>query len=290
MSFAGLAGPLNQTISALAPPHGQALDIGCGAGVTSIALAAQQPDLEVTGVDLSEALVAVARSRGGDLPNAAFRVGDITRVADDPAEVERFDFAFSRHGVMFFDDPVVGFRAIRRLLRDKASLVFSCFADMRFNPWAAELAGIIEGASGLPPPAGHVPEADRGGAKTDSSSGNAQEGASIVGMSYTPGPFGFADPEFVRMVLESAGFIPGEARLVNYAYRAGEGADAVGQALHFFQRIGPAARALAAVEPSARAEALERLRALLVSKACDGAVEFPATAWIWTARANGEAQ
>mgnify|MGYP006173084619 CR=1 FL=1 len=48
----------------------EVLDIGCGAGSTSLALAEARPDARVTGLDLSEALVAAARER------AAGRAGD----------------------------------------------------------------------------------------------------------------------------------------------------------------------------------------------------------------------
>lgn len=269
MSFAGLAGPLNAAIAALAPEHGRALDIGCGAGATSLALAAARPDLEILGVDLSDRLIEVARSRAKGASRVSFRVADVASFADDAAGRACFDCAFSRHGVMFFADPVAGFRGIRRLLRDDAALVFSCFAEVHLNPWAAELADIIDGVSDPALSASASPAAH----------------GTMAAKPYVPGPFGFADPAFVREILKSAGFIPGEPRLVNYTYRAGEGPDAVAQALHFFQRIGPAARLLATIEPATRVEALERLRALLVRRANGGAVEFPAAAWIWNARA-----
>lgn len=280
MSFAGLAAPLDAAIVEAAPAQGAALDIGCGAGVTSLALAAARPDLEITGVDLSQGLVDLANSRGKHAPNLRFFVADVTKMTDSAMPAARFDLAFSRHGVMFFDDPIAGFRAIRRLLADEARLVFSCFADVDRNPWATQLVNVIAGTSEVIPP---------GAATSPDTMPMAEAGpAESRAPSYVPGPFGFGDPAFVRGVLERSGFVPGKPELVNYRYRAGDGADAVAQALHFFQRIGPAARALAMIEPAARTAALKRLRALLAHRARDGAVEFPAAAWIWTARAEAQ--
>ena len=65
----------------------------------------------------------------------------------------------------------------------------------------------------------------------------------------------------------------------------GQGGDAVADALSYFQRIGPIARAAAALEPSTNAM-LERLGELLEGHHCDGEVSLPAACWIVTARAR----
>ena len=63
--FAAMTSHLDAAILAAAPQQGRAIDIGCGAGGTSIALAKARPGLTVTGIDLSSALVDTARSRAG---------------------------------------------------------------------------------------------------------------------------------------------------------------------------------------------------------------------------------
>ncbi|MBV8238860.1 MAG: methyltransferase domain-containing protein [Sphingomonas sp.] len=259
MSFAGLAAPLDAAIAAAAPSSGRALDIGCGAGVTSLALAAARPGLSIVGVDLSEQLVAVARARARGIANLDYRTGNVVDFAEATHGANRFDLAFSRHGVMFFADPAAAFRAIGGAIRPGGALVFSCFAAIARNPWAEEIAVAAGAAAPAPSPDG----------------------------GYVPGPFAFSDPHFVRELLEQAGFSAPDPQLADYAYRTGEGVDAVERALHFFQRIGPAARLLAAIEPAQRAPVRERLRAFLAERERDGAVTFPAAAWIWTARVKG---
>jgi SAM-dependent methyltransferase len=252
-SFAGLSRQLDAAILAAAPGSGAVLDIGCGAGSTSLALAAARPTLSITGIDLSPELIAVAGERGAELPNLRFQVAD---ASDPPPPIlgGEHDLAVSRHGVMFFADPVSAFATIRTLLKPGAPLVFSCFQSPARNPWASEIAQAVGGGA-------------------LAASGDA------------PGPFAFADPDHVAALLRRAGWSDGHAQDVEYAYVAGEGSDPVGDALSFLGRIGPAARALATLGEAERPDALARLHAVLERRRQGEAVTFPAAAWIWTARA-----
>lgn len=251
-SFVGVARALDAAILGAAPDTGTVLDLGCGAGSTSLALAAARPSLAITGIDLSADLIAVARSRGAGQPNLRFEVADIA----DPSAMPGggYAMAVSRHGVMFFADPVAAFAAIRSRLEPGAPLIFSCFRSPECNPWATEPLEAIAGAPPRP--------ADT-----------------------APGPFAFADPDHVASILHEAGWCEVAKRAVDCRYLAGAGPDPVADAVEFLSRIGPAARALADVPPDDRAAALTRVRAVLERRIVHGAVDFPAAAWIWSARA-----
>src|SRR6266496_4367818 len=95
-------------IEAAAPATGErVLDVGCGAGASSLALAARVGARgQVLGVDISEPLIVRARALAPQDTPAQFRVADA-----GSAELPKgaFDILFSRFGVMFFDDPTGAF-------------------------------------------------------------------------------------------------------------------------------------------------------------------------------------
>lgn len=226
---------------------GRALDIGCGVGSTAMALAAARPDLRVTGADLSRSLVSVALSRVREDAEVRFVVGDALDVAESLAPL---DLAVSRHGVMFFADPVAAFTRLHATMAPGGRLVFSCFRARRENDWAATVDAVI---GTTPAPAG-----------------------------YAPGPFGFADPAFVRDLLDVTGWRNVNATVHDVSYVVGDDPD---DALAFYRRIGPAASALAAAEDRERLE--DRLRDLFAARSRNGAVAFTAGIQIWQATARG---
>ena len=91
----------------------QALDVGCGAGELSLALARGRPRADIVGIDISPQLIEAARERGSHLLNARFEVADAARWF--PAEGTAPDLLISRHGVMFFDDPIAAFSHLHKI-------------------------------------------------------------------------------------------------------------------------------------------------------------------------------
>ena len=109
------------------------LDIGCGAGELSLALARGRPHVAVTGLDIAPQLIEVARGRGGNLPNVAFEVGNAA--VWQPAEEFTPDFLVSRHGVMFFDERVVAFTHLGALAGPGGGLGLYILRDRGHNPF-----------------------------------------------------------------------------------------------------------------------------------------------------------
>ncbi|WP_019066208.1 class I SAM-dependent methyltransferase [Streptomyces hokutonensis] len=93
------------------------LDLGCGTGTLSL-LAAEQGH-RVTGVDLSPAMIDLARAKlaGRD---AAFLVGD---AAAPPVGEQRYDVVLVRHVLWTLPDPARVLRHWRGLLRPGGRLV-----------------------------------------------------------------------------------------------------------------------------------------------------------------------
>lgn len=246
-SFTELNARLFPMIAAMAPATGRALDIGCGAAETSVSLAHAKPDIDVTGIDISPSLLEIARSRARGIANIDFVMGDAAAQAGNQAPV---DLYFSRHGVMFFDDPVAAFTAFRQAASADGRLIFSCFRDWSLNGFAYEIGKLTDDA-----------------APTDA-----------------PGPFAFASQEKVARILSASGWRDAEAMAVDCNYIAGQGKDPVGDAMSFMQRIGPAARAIRLADQDKRPAIVDGLRRICEDHRQGDYVLFPAAMWIWTAR------
>jgi SAM-dependent methyltransferase len=247
-SFSGLTQVLLERV-AHAGGH-SVLDIGCGAGELALAIARQRPDAKVIGVDVSYDLVAVAQERGAALRNLRFVEADAATWAE-PGFAP--DLLISRHGVMFFPDPVAAFANLHEIAAPGAKLLFSCFRKLGENPWAGGLARLL----GLPPAADPT----------------------------APGPFAFADPARVESILRQAGWQEVGFEPVDFAYIAGHGDDPVEDALQLFRRIGPAAPYLRSMEGEARAAAEDLIRGWLADHRSGNLVALAAAAWIVSAQA-----
>lgn len=225
--------PLGQmAIACLAPKAGECvLDVGCGAGQTSLELgAAVGASGRVLGVDISEALLARAQERAStaSAANVTFLRADAGTHRFPPPP---FDGLFSRFGVMFFDDPRAAFANLHTALAPKSGrLSFVCWQAMERNPWATLPLGAVHAAlPQLPMP------------------------APLVG---APGPFAFADPDHVTEVLTGAGFRAVDIESRTVATNVG-GARTLDEVTDYLMRIGPASRLIGdadkALRPAARA-------------------------------------
>ncbi|WP_334163635.1 class I SAM-dependent methyltransferase [Phenylobacterium sp.] len=236
-------------MAALAPKPGERLlDVGCGAGQTTLELAAAvAPGGEVVGLDISRPLLEVSRGR----PAAAavsFLEGDAQTHPFEPAS---FDGAFSRFGVMFFADPPAAFANIRRALKPGGRLAFVCWRGMGENPIMT--APLTAALAHLPAPSPPDPTA--------------------------PGPFAFADPDRVRGILRTAGFEGIELAPHDEKIGGGDLRTAVGLAL----RVGPLGMLLRE-NPNKRDVVVAAIRDELARHEGPDGVKLDSATWIVTAR------
>lgn len=152
------------------------LDIGCGTGTTTLAIARQLGERAAcTGVDISQPMIALARARAAE---QALAVDFIQADAQTwPFPAASFDMIVSRMGVMFFDDPVRAFANLRRAATAGGALRFVAWRSAQENPFmtTAERAA----APLLPALPARRPD--------------------------EPGQFGLADRTLIARILEQAG-------------------------------------------------------------------------------------
>lgn len=250
----GILAPFGEQVSAALDPRPgeRILDIGCGTGATSRALAARvAPSGSVLGVDISARFLEAARARHHGTPNLAFHLGD---AGSESLPGAPFDAAFSRFGVMFFEDPTAAFTHLRGSLRPGGRMAFLCWRAMFENAWMIEPMMAL-----LPylrePPAPTPPDA--------------------------PGPFAFADGDRLRHILAGAGFSGVSIDRWDTAYKLGP---SPAEAVRISLRIGPVGRLIREqqLDPGPISRAFEEL---LARHATPDGVSMPASCWLVRATA-----
>jgi SAM-dependent methyltransferase len=235
-------------------PGERVIDVGCGCGDTTLEAAAEAgPAGAALGVDISQAMLGRARERAeGSGLNAQFQLVDAT-VHDFAATGA--DWLISRFGVMFFANPALTFANLRRGLKPGGRLAFVCWREPKTNPWLMLPFAAMRGR--VPPPPERGPE--------------------------DPGPFAFADPQRIRRILDSAGFVDVgiEARSLELDTAIGQGIE---MALRTALEIGPVSRALDGQPEDIYSAAEGDIRAALQPYIRGETVPLGASVWVVTAR------
>jgi SAM-dependent methyltransferase len=148
-----LGGVAEVLLAQAAPrPGEQAVDIGCGAGATTLAVArAVGPSGSVLGVDISEPLLrrAEERRQAAGLSQANFLLAD---AQDHPLGPAESDLLLSRFGVMFFADPAAAFRNMAAALRPGGRMVLAVWSSAQANPFFSTPGRIAAERLGRPAP------------------------------------------------------------------------------------------------------------------------------------------
>ena len=231
------------------------IDIGCGAGATTVMFAQKVgPSGRVLGLDVSAPMLARARAVAPQGMPVEFMLADATVYPFEPAG---FDLLASRFGVMFFAEPALSFANMRKALKPSGRLAFACWRDPRENPFfMAPLQAVYK----------HVPKLPALGPED-------------------PGPFSFAAEARVHRVLGEAGFtaIAMEPCDLDLDIAVGRGLDAAVQGA---LEIGPASRALQDHPAELITAATQSIREALTPFAKGQSVLLRASIWIVTAKAS----
>ena len=219
------------------------LDIGCGNGETCAIWL--EGGAEVTGVDVSAAMLAVAAARTN---------GKATLLQTDASVWKGeapYDLAVSQFGVMFFADPDVAFANIATNVRPGGRLLFTCWRAVKENSWVTTPMGAVRDLLPELPP----------------SAPNA------------PGPFALADKDRLRGIVERAGFADIAISSFDFPVCIATEGD-VEAAVRFVMQIGPTSAVLAEASKETKALAAERLKAALAPYEDDGVVALDGAIWV----------
>ena len=116
------------------PPGARVLDVCSGSGASAIPAAEiVGPGGSVTGVDLAENLLGLARAKAKQrgLDNLAFRTGDMTNL---PFDAGKFDVVVCVFGIFFIPDMDVAMRELKRVVRTGGTLAITTWGPRFFEP------------------------------------------------------------------------------------------------------------------------------------------------------------
>jgi SAM-dependent methyltransferase len=229
------------------------LDVGCGTGATTLAVARRLgADGEALGVDISAPMIAAARARAErEGSSARFVVADAGTHA---FALAHFDLAVSRFGVMFFPDPVAAFANLRSALRPGGRLAAIAWRGREENPFmtTAERTALPLLPDPPPPrPAG------------------------------APGQFSLADEGRVCRVLGESGWTGTRMRPVDVDCTFPAAALDL-----YLNRLGPLGTLLREVDEATRARVTDAVRAAFQPFVHGDEVRFTAACWWIEARAG----
>jgi SAM-dependent methyltransferase len=228
-----------------------ALDVGCGSGATTFAAAWRTgPTGRAVGVDISPALVELARRRAGEdgLEGVEFLLAD----AQTYAFKAEFDAIVSRFGVMFFSDPAAAFANLRTALKPGGRLAFAAWRAPEENPLA--LVPLQAAAPFLP----QVPKFEKD----------------------APGRFAFADADRVRGVLEAGGW-----REIQIAPLDTTSPLSFDELMTMSLRVGPLNPILKDADEALRDTVWDAVAIALEPYVKDGVAEMTSACWLVTAQA-----
>jgi SAM-dependent methyltransferase len=226
-------------------PADRVLDVGCGTGKATRAAARAATAGSVLGVDLSSAMLAVARQRASDegLGNVRFEQVD---AQIHPFEAESFDVAIGCTSAMFFGDRVAGLANIGRALRPGGRLVQVTWQAFPHQEWIREFSTALAGGRDMPTP---PPDA--------------------------PGPFTLADPDVIGSVVDAAGFIDVMLSAERAPMWFGADADDASELV-----LGLLGWMLDGLDDDGRTAAEDALRATIAAHATPDGVLYDSATWI----------
>lgn len=234
-------------------PGARVLDVGSGTGASvAAAVARVGPAGHVTGLDISDTMLDLARTRLEGHPNTTCLKADAQTHAFTP---QSFDALISRFGVMFFADTTAAFANMAASLTPGATLTMAAWGPAPQNPY------FMLAAAAATDVFGPMEKVDR----------------------TLPGPFAFENSDRIIPMLEASGLRDVRCEAIDlHLTPVGDLKDVT----HMLCEIGPAERALRHFEASAadRVRVTDALAARMAPFESAAGVRIPALINLYRAR------
>lgn len=170
----GFFAPWTEALIGQSPPRGDILDLACGTGAVSRAIAQHDPEVTIAAIDVAPPMIEFAET-ATTKAGLSDRISYTLASADQlPFADQSFDSAFCQQGLQFFPDRVAALKEMKRVLRPGGQIAVSVWTSAQNgNPAFAAFEKIV----------------------------SENIGADLVPF----GPFGFGDIHALRSVAEQAG-------------------------------------------------------------------------------------
>jgi ubiquinone/menaquinone biosynthesis C-methylase UbiE len=101
-------------------PQDNILDVACGTGEFERLLLERNPTQQITGIDISNKMLNVAKEKYQTYPNVEFHQASVHSL---PFESDSFDVVVSANAFHYFDNPQVALTEMKRVLKPNGKLV-----------------------------------------------------------------------------------------------------------------------------------------------------------------------
>ena len=117
------------------------LDVACGTGIVARLAAAQVGESgHVTGLDINEAMLDVARAKGSGSSTLEWRTGEAGSL---PFAEREFDVVLCQQGLQFFADKLTALREMLRVLTPGGRLGLAVWQSLEHDPYGLVIADAL---------------------------------------------------------------------------------------------------------------------------------------------------
>ncbi|MEL6931367.1 MAG: methyltransferase domain-containing protein [Cyanobacteria bacterium J06600_6] len=118
-------------------PSAKILDLACGTGEFARLLLEQNPQQQITGVDISESMLEIARNKLKTYPSVSLYRASVKFL---PFDNDSFDLVICANAFHYFENPELALTEMKRVLKPKGEIII---LDWCRDYWVLKLCDIV---------------------------------------------------------------------------------------------------------------------------------------------------